>query len=340
MAKRKLTKRQAWRIEKIQSERVKRAAKREQSLDQEINEGSLGTEIKGLVCARYGQFVEVESIDEPGNPQQCHIRANLGSLVTGDNVIWRRGNPCGVVVAVLPRSSELIRPATHGQIKTIAANVDRIFTVIAPQPRPHVNLIDRYLVAAETLSIEPVILLNKSDAINSENRDYLAFLKNLYSRIGYTFLTVSSKSGEGIEELIEYLTGHMSVFSGQSGVGKSSLVNAILPDANTRVGALSKAADKGTHTTTAAQLFHLPNGGKLIDSPGIREFGLWHMDKQQLLEGFTEFRPFIGHCKFRNCTHLDEPGCAITAAFNDGSITRERMDSYRHILASLDQNLK
>ncbi len=346
MAKRKLTRRQAWRIQKIQEERAARAAKRDSHTGEQISEGDLGPEQHGLIIAHYGKLIDVEAVpaddsnDTPG-PQartvkRCHFRTNLGSLVTGDRVIWRDGKPNGVIVACLPRTSELSRPDPYGDMKTVAANIDRIFIVIAPYPEPHANLIDRYLVAAETLNIKPILLLNKLDCINDHNRDSLQSLLDTYRKLDYEVLTLSTKTGEGLDALTQHLAGHTSVFVGQSGVGKSSLINALLPEVNAKVGALSQARQKGTHTTTTAELFHFPSGGHLIDSPGIREFGLWHMNPQELIEGFVEFRPFLGHCKFRDCAHEQEPGCAINKALARGDISQTRMDSYRHILNTLE----
>jgi ribosome biogenesis GTPase len=150
-------------------------------------------------------------------------------------------------------------------------------------------------------------------------------------------LMVSTKTETGLNELREYLTQYTSVFVGQSGVGKSSLINALLPDSNLRVGDLSER-QQGTHTTTSATLLHFPGGGHLIDSPGIREFGLWHMEEDEVLEGFIEFKSFIGRCKFRNCSHRHEPGCAILKALAEGEISETRMDSYRYILRTLNEN--
>ena len=337
MAKRDLNRRQTWRIEKIQEERAARAQKREQRI--EFSGNDLGPEQHGLVIAHYGTQIEVEATDGEniGKIIRCHMRANLGSLVTGDKVVWRDGSPTGVIEAVLPRHSALTRPDPHGSMKVVAANIDRIAIVIAPYPHPHANLIDRYLVAAESLDIEPIILLNKTDLIDDSNRQRLAEWRQRYSGLGYTWLEISTTRSEGIAELTGYLANYTSVFVGQSGVGKSSLINALLPEANLRVGALSEATQKGTHTTTTAQLFHFPSGGDLIDSPGIREFGLWHMEPEAVLEGFIEFRPFIGHCKFRDCAHVHEPGCAIKGALETGKVSAERMHSYRQILASLDE---
>jgi ribosome biogenesis GTPase len=339
MSKRKLTRRQAWRIEKIQTERQTRAARRDVTTSEQMSEGGLGPEQHGLIITHYGTQVLVEATEGElaGQAQRCHFRSNLGSLVTGDRVVWHAGNPLGVVVAVLPRASELSRPDPHGDMKTVAANIDRIVIVIAPYPEPHAVLIDRYLVAASAIGIEPVLLINKIDSVDEATQAKVTLLEKTYRDLGYTVLRASTHTGEGLAALKQFLADFTSVFVGQSGVGKSSLVNALLPAANLRVGALSER-QLGSHTTTNAQLFHFPDGGDLIDSPGIREFGLWHMDAEDVLEGFIEFRPFIGHCKFRDCSHRHEPGCAILQALAEAKISPGRMDSYRFILSTLNQD--
>lgn len=337
MSKRKLNRRQTWRVEKIQEERAKRAARSSSEAEQALTGGELGPEREGLIVAHYGTQVAVES--EPGKSQRCHLRANLEGLVTGDRVVWCQGDPVGVVVAQLDRQSVLSRPDPYGKLKPVAANIDQIILVIAPFPQPHANLIDRYLVAAETVDIEPVILLNKTDLLSGEPalQQEMEELLAIYPGLGYRLLRTSIKDS-GLEELHSSLRERISVFVGQSGVGKSSLVNVLLPEAELRVGALSENTQKGTHTTTTAQLFHLTCGGSLIDSPGIREFGLWHMTREQVEQGFREFRPLLGSCKFRDCQHQHEPGCAILAAAESGEISAGRLQSYRRIVASLEDN--
>ena len=336
MSKRKLTRQQKWRIEKVQKERVARADKRESELQADLKQDTFGLEREGLIIAHFGVQIEVESIGcTPLQRYRCHVRANLPSLVTGDQVIWREGkNKTGVIIARLPRTNELSRPDIQGRLRPVAANIDFIFIVVAPLPQLHSRLIDRYLVAAEIMKIEPVILLNKTDLLMETNQLAIEKKIDFYASIGYRVLYVSTQEKKGIEKLQETLNGKNSVFAGQSGVGKSSLVNLLLPGENTKVRTLSDMKNKGRHTTTTARLFHMPCGGRLIDSPGVREFGLWHIKPEQVLNGFREFQPFIGQCKFSNCRHKSEPECALLAALSNNRITQERFDSYHAILNS------
>jgi ribosome biogenesis GTPase len=227
----------------------------------------------------------------------------------------------------------------HGRLKPIAANIDHILVVVAAEPLAHANLIDRYIIAAETAGIPPVILLNKIDLITDENREPLNDLLSTYQDLGYQVLRTSTKQKDSMNELYDFLGGKTSVFVGQSGVGKSSLVNTLLPGVDITVGELSQKRKKGTHTTTTARLFHMPKGGDLIDSPGIREFGLWHISIDELLEGFIEFRDHIGYCRFRDCAHEEEPGCALQEAREKNKISETRYQSYLRIKRSILENL-
>ena len=346
MTKRHLTKQQRRRIEQNQAKTGSQVGVG-QDADEHISSTTLGPEQHGRVIARYGHQVDVEP-EQPTAPHadhqtyhdihRCHLRANLPSIVTGDQVTWQQGETRGVVIARHSRSSELSRPDNRGKLRPVAANIDRIAIVIAPYPEPHANLIDRYLIAAEYQAIQPMLILNKADLIDESNRLFLDQLLDSYTKLGYDCLKVSAHMGEGMDGLADYLKTLTSVFVGQSGVGKSSLLNTLSPEINLAVGALSAAKAKGTHTTTTSRLFHLPHGGDVIDSPGIREFGLWHLEPESIAQGFVEFRPFLGSCKFRDCKHKQEPGCRLRQAVDSGAIEQERFDSYWHILHSLEQD--
>ncbi|MFL0808484.1 MAG: small ribosomal subunit biogenesis GTPase RsgA [Oceanobacter sp.] len=340
MAKRKLSRKQAWRINKIQEEKAQRANKKETNISEQLGAGELGEEIHGQVIAHFGSQVEVE--DTQRQRYRCFLRANLGSLVTGDRVVFRPGQETngvlqGVVETVLERQSELSRPNPYNEIKPVAANIDFIVLVIAPEPHAHANLIDRYLVAAENCQIEPIILLNKIDLLDDLSRFHLEPLLAEYDALGYQILEVCAKDPDSLGALKAFLNDRVSVFVGQSGVGKSSLIGTLLPGEELKVGALSENTRKGKHTTTTARLYHFPAGGDLIDSPGIREFGLWHMTEDEVLYGFRELRDIAGHCRFRDCHHETEPGCALLQALDEELISEQRFISYKRIVDTLSE---
>ena len=335
MAKRKLNRRQAWRAEKIQQERRTRAEKKTTKLSQQLAGSELGPEQPGRVITRYGASVDLEASD--GRNHRCLLRQNLPSLVCGDRVIWQAastGN--GIVVAMEPRKTLLERPNADGHLKPVAANIDQILVVAAPLPALDLGLIDRYLVAAELTGIPPVLLINKIDLLDDELLDFMRDRVAVYSEIGYPVLFASTYQEQGLTVLKERLKDHTSIFVGQSGVGKSSLINALMPGQGIRVGELSDASGLGKHTTTTTVLYHFPEGGELIDSPGVRAFGLDHATRNQIADGFIEFRPYLGQCKFNDCRHEVEPSCAIQAAIEEGAIRLERFKSYLQIVASLD----
>lgn len=346
MSKRKLNRRQTWRAEKIQQERSERALKKERNLDRQIQSGELSSEQQGLVICRYSKHFEIQALEgeDQGTIHRCVARTNLGTIVAGDKVIWRAGaDQTGVIEMRQERRSILERPDNFGNLKPVAANVDQMLVVIACEPAPQPNLIDRYLVAAELMNIRPVLVLNKADLICEENRHSIEELLALYESLDYkTVKIISSRHQEPqLAKLPELIDQRTSIVVGQSGVGKSSLINTLLPQAKLEVGELSQHTGEGTHTTTKAKLFHLPNGGQLIDSPGIRDFGLWHIDTLQLQHGFVEIAQHLGQCRFRDCKHEEEPGCAIHAAVADGDIGAQRFESYQKIkIAILDQQAR
>lgn len=328
MAKRRLTRRQAQHVKRIQERRVARAKARARAADHRIDDDRLGPEEIGRVLANFGASLMVETAD--GDAVRCVPRANLELVVSGDHVVTQRnGEREGVVTALLARRNELSRPDFSGRLKPLAANLDRLVVVAALQPTLDLHLIDRYLTAAELLgAAQPLLVINKIDLADAAQ---LAALKENvapYTRIGYQAIYASTKREHGLDELLAALVGHVSVLVGQSGVGKSSLIKALLPGQEIRIGDLSEASGQGRHTTTATMLYHLPSGGDLIDSPGVREFGLYEKDPQRLAEGFVEFRPLLGRCRFRDCRHEVEPGCALREAAQNGEIDARRLASY------------
>lgn len=342
MANRKLSKRQAQRVQSIQDRQRQRAAQQNISQDQD-EYTSLGSETTGIVISNYGTQVDIEGDQAPfaGNIVRCFKRANIDSLVTGDNVVWQpvennNSETHGVVVALQPRESELIRPDNYGKLRPVAANIDRIGVVFAALPNPQSNLIDRYLAAAEAHNIEPFVVVNKSDLLTDNNYPDMQQLIDDYRFIGYEVICVSAKTVSGIDQLARYLSDHRSIFVGQSGVGKSSIINVLQPEYNSAIGALSEANNEGTHTTTASKLVHLDGDGILIDSPGIREFSLSHLDQETIMYSFRDFRPYLGKCKFRDCQHDQEKGCALLEAVKDGKVLNQRLTNYHQIVQSLN----
>jgi ribosome biogenesis GTPase len=343
MARRRLTDQQKHRIQAAQDARRQRV-RRDGTAAADAPEGAPGDERQGLVVGHYGRRVDVEEWPPqdnaaPAERHTCLFRANIQEgLVAGDRVVWRStGEGQGVVETVLARRSLLARPDTRGLLKPVAANIDFLVLVIACEPAPSATLIDRYLVAAELQGIDVRLLLNKIDLAGDDYREVLMDMLADYTAAGYQVQVCSAVSGEGMQALDELLRDHISVFVGQSGVGKSSLVNRLLGEERARVGELSDHSRLGKHTTTNAQLFHFPAGGSVIDSPGIREFGLWHLNPSEVIKGYREFGPLLGQCRFSDCRHLSEPGCALKAAAESGEISQDRLDRYFMLLDGLSQ---
>ena len=316
MAKRRLTQQQHRRINTARAQK------------HQLADGELGEARPGLVIARYGKRALVES--ENGERRQCVMRANLDSLVAGDEVSWRPSEDSGVIETRGERRSVLSRPDSRGHLRPVAANIDLMLIVVAPKPQAHGNLIDRYLVAAEHEGMEAILILNKADLLTSD--DSVRRLADSYHTLGYTVIETSVEADPRADRLRACIANRTLVLVGQSGVGKSSLVNRLIPDLDIRIGALSEAIEKGRHTTTAAELYHLPSGGQLIDSPGIREFHLHHLPAHVVAQGFREFAPHLGRCRFRDCSHDHEQGCALLAALSEGLISEARFASYRAIV--------
>lgn len=314
MTKRKLTQQQQRRIAAQHTTRLQETTHLKQ---------------EGLVIVRHGAKAWVENEHE--ELYLCALRQNLDSPVAGDRVIFHVVSAEeGVITALQPRGTVIQRLDANQELKPLAANVDQIIIVIALKPEPSVEIIDRYLVAAETLKLIPRIVCNKIDLDNSKVTE----LCTLYEKIGYTIIFTSVAKNQGLEILSDYLLDHTSIFVGQSGVGKSSLIQALLPEETLAIGEISEVSELGQHTTTASRLYHFRDGGDLIDSPGVRRFNLWNMTHHDIFRGFIEFKPYEGRCKFRNCQHQHEPNCALQEAVKKGEIDALRLESYHRLVAA------
>lgn len=285
-----------------------------------------------LVVAAYGARCLIE-ID--GGPRlKAQVRRRGGTPVCGDHVALEDSDRGAVIARVLPRRNEFARADRRGDKQVIAANLDRVVIVVAPQPEPSRDLINRYLVACESLQIPAAICLNKRDQIT--NPDLWARRERDYRELGYPFVQTSTKQANGLDPLSELLRDATSILVGQSGVGKSSIANRLLPDRELPTGDLS-GSGKGKHTTTATTLYHLPEGGQLMDSPGVWEYGFWKMTPGEIAAGFIEFYEYADKCRFANCIHRVEPDCAVAEAAERGEIDPGRLASYRRIVEAQAQ---
>ena len=269
----------------------------------------------------------------PGKITRCVARRGLPQIVCGDEVEWlQNSDGSGVIETIKPRRSVLNRADGNSDQRPLVANIDQVVIEAALEPALDYFLIDKYCVAAELAQATPLIVINKSDLLQASDRARIDTLIEEYRRIGYTVLLTSALKNTGIEAFSEQLEDKTSILVGQSGVGKSSLIKRLLPDQEITIGKLSDASGLGKHTTTSTTLYHLPRSGQLIDSPGVRDFHPPRVPDEQLGRGFREFQTHLGQCRFNDCRHLSEPGCAVQAAVADGTILERRMDSYRKLL--------
>lgn len=257
-------------------------------------------------------------------------------LSVGDHVKLRRLDATtGMIEEILPRQSELSRRDSSSNEKkaiqqTLLANLDQVVLVFATaQPNPHFAMLDRYLAICESASVNAVVCFNKADLAHEEYVDQAA---KLYSHLNYSVIWTSIVTRDGLENLLALLKDHITLFTGPSGVGKSSLVNAIEPGMAIKTGLISNATGKGRHTTTGSQLYPLSGGGWLADSAGIRALATWNIAPEDLPSCFVEFRPYLGECVYSDCSHIDEEGCAILQAVTDGVIDEYRHRNYVRIL--------
>lgn len=278
---------------------------------------------EGLIVAAYGKRYNVELPD--GRLLSCVTRGKKVDNAAGDHVtVTLTADNEGVIEKTLDRRTLLYRSNAY-KSKILAANVTQILIVLATQPSFYEDLLNRCLVAAEAAGIRAVIILNKCDLPNPQAIQKL----QQYAELGYLTLQLNAK--ESVEPLRPLLEGHTSVLVGQSGMGKSTIINSLLPEARSKTQEISTTLDSGKHTTTATHLYHLDQQSAVIDSPGLQEFGLYHINETELEYAFVEFRPLIGHCKFNNCTHTHEPDCAILNAVKAGRIANERLQIFQQI---------
>lgn len=295
------------------------------------NNKQANIDLQGTVVAAYGKRYQVE-LTENKQRISCVTRGKKTDIACGDHVtIQLTDKHEGIIESTLPRSTLLYRSNAF-KSKMLAANVTQIIIVLATQPSFYEALLNRCLIAAEAARIKVLIVLNKCDLADNDNaKQKLA----LYTSLGYQVLPLSAK--EDISTLRPYLQGQASILVGQSGMGKSTMINALLPNESVRTQEVSHVLDSGKHTTTAAHLYHLDADSILIDSPGLQEFGLHHLSTDELEHAFIEFRPYLGKCRFNNCKHLQEPDCAITEAVAAHKISPERLAIYKMLRTEISR---
>jgi len=286
--------------------------------------------IEGLVISHHGGKIIVESANI--RSIECRVRSNLGTIVCGDRVTCENTAASEYrVVAIQPRHNFLQRLDGFGQPKSVAANISQLLICLAVIPEPNLFLLDQYLVSAEQQDINAVIILNKIDLLTEQEEDPY-HLESIYAPLGYTVLSISVKSGYGMDRLASVFDNNSSVLSGVSGVGKSSITQALLPDEDIKIADISEANEEGRHTTRTSRLYHLENDGQLIDTPGIRGFNPLLDQNKPLGDGFREIHQFAADCRFNNCRHLNEPECAVRSAVTRDEIADSRYQNYLKML--------
>jgi ribosome biogenesis GTPase len=284
---------------------------------------------QGRIVAAHGRHYVVEMAD--GTVRQCYPRGKKAGAAVGDRVrIAPQGRDEGAIEEILPRTNLLYR-SDDMRAKQFASNVDRLFIVVAVEPTFSDDLAGRAMTGAWSAGITPFIVLNKTDL--REGLDGARARLAPLARLGVPVLEVSALDPDATREtLFPHMTGYVSLLLGQSGMGKSTLLNDLIPQANAATREHSTALDMGRHTTTSTRLYHLPHGGDLLDSPGFQAFGLQHLSREEIERGFPEFAPHAGQCRFYNCTHQHEPGCGVLQALAEGQIDPARHALYMRIV--------
>ena len=304
--------------------------------------------MKGFVIKNTGSWYSVQTDD--GKVVECKIKGNFrlkgirstNPVAVGDQVeIALNQEGTAFITHIDERRNYIIRKSQNlsKQSHIIAANVDQAFLIVTVNyPQTSTTFIDRFLASAEAYSVPVVLVFNKRDILSDDERHYQQSMVHLYETIGYECREISAVTGEGVEGLHKLLKGKITLLSGNSGVGKSTLINQILPEANLRTAEISDAHNTGMHTTTFSEMLELPEGGYIIDTPGIKGFGTFDMEPEELTSYFREIFHFSKDCKFSNCTHTHEPGCAVSKALEDHYIAQSRYQSYLGMLEDKDEN--
>lgn len=303
--------------------------------------------MEGLVTKSTGSWYQVKTPD--GVLFNCRIKGKFrikgitttNPIAVGDYVDFELEPELGtgVITNLHPRKNYIIRKSVNltKQAQILATNIDQAFLIVTlASPRTSTGFIDRFLVTAEAYDIPASLVFNKLDLFSDEGLEILHYYKKIYEDIGYPCYEVSALLGSNVDLITEEIKDKVTLFSGHSGVGKSSLINVLIPDLHLRTTEISEWHDKGVHTTTFAEMFGLPQGGYIIDTPGIREFGVIDIEKNELSHFFPEMRARLNQCKYNSCRHINEPGCAVIKAVEDGEIELSRYESYVSIYNGYD----